>query len=137
MHRGHRITPLQHPTGRAKQLSQPAELGHQHGRVLGRELPRQPHLRKVPVRILHRHRGLPRTAQPMQRHYPRPRPGCQPGIQVGQQLLPPRQQRRPGRQRHRQLRHGSTRRLHVGPDRGAADGGHSSRPELAGDPGPG
>jgi len=29
------------------------------------------------------------------------------------------------------------RRLEIAPDREAADGGRSSRPELAGDPGPG
>jgi hypothetical protein len=29
------------------------------------------------------------------------------------------------------------RRLDIGPDRGATEGDRSSRPELAGDPGPG
>ena len=61
----------------------------------------------------------------------------QPGIQLREQALPACQQGRPGRQRHWELCSVFPRRLHVGPDRGAADGGCSSRPELAGDPGPG
>ena len=70
------------------------------------ELPAHPDLGQMPVRVLHRHAGLARAAQPAQRHHPRPGaviPG-QPGIQLRQQLLPPGQEHRPRRQPQRPAR---------------------------------
>ena len=64
MHRRHRIPGIHHSPG-AELSRQAGELRHQHRRVLGGELPCQPDLGQVPVRVLHRHTRLPRTPQPM------------------------------------------------------------------------
>ena len=106
VHRRHRIPRIHHLPGPelGRQLGEPRR---QHRRILGRELPGHPDLGQVPVRVLHRHAGLARTAQPAQRHHPRPGIAAagQPGIQLGQQLLPPGQEHRPRRQPHRLPRH--------------------------------
>jgi hypothetical protein len=95
MHGCHRI-PCIGQAPLAELGGQLAEPGRQHRAVLSRELPRQPDLGQVAVGILDCHARLPHASQPAQHHDPPPRTvtGRQPGIQVGQQRLPPGQQRR-------------------------------------------
>ena len=102
VHRGHRVPAL----GGAELGGQLAEPGRQHRRILGGQLPAHPHPGQLPVRVLQRHAGLARTAQPAQRHHPRPGAvlAGQPGLQPGQQLLPPGQEHRPRRQPQRPAR---------------------------------
>ncbi len=67
----------------------------------------------MPVRVLQRHAGLAHPAQPAQRHHPRPGPVIpgQPGLQFGEQLLPPGQEHRPRRQPQRPARRRAGRPL--------------------------
>ena len=102
MHRRHRV-PGVGQVPRAELGGQLAEPGRQHGGVLGGKLPRHPDLGQVTVRVRQRHAGFPRPSQAAQGHLPRR--GIiatgQPGIQLGEQVLPPGQQRRRVSQPHR------------------------------------
>ena len=104
VHRDHRVPAI----GGAQLGGQLAEPGRQHRRILGGQLPGHRDLAQLPVRVLHRHAGLARAAQPAQRHQPRPGivTSGQPGLQLGQQRLPPGQEHRPRRQpQHPARRH--------------------------------
>ena len=89
MHRRHRVP----GTGQVLGPELGCQLGEpgRHGRgILGRELPGHPHLSQVPVRILHRHAGLPGAPQPPQGYHLRPliTLARQLGVQIGEQPLP-------------------------------------------------
>ena len=91
------------------------------------------------VRIPQRDGCLPRTAQPGQRHRPRPEPitARQPGIQLSEQVLAPGQQRRRLGQPHR-LAGDPPALLHHLADRDPATVRHDrARPPILSEPGPG
>jgi len=103
VHRGHRVPAIPG----AELDGQLAEPGRHHAWVLGGELPGYPDLAQLAVGVLHRHAGLARAAQPAQGHHPRAGAftSGQAGTQLGQQFLPPGQERRPRRQpQHRARR---------------------------------
>ena len=102
MHRGDRVAGIGQVPGTQLrgQLPEPCS---EHGSVVGRKLPGQPDIGQVAVGVFHGHARFTCTSQAEQCHYSRAAILIrgQPFVQLRQQVLAPRQQRRTWRQPNR------------------------------------